>query len=502
MKVEQAKSKEKLARAINEIKSSRPIAEERINVVHLTPFPIFDLNFFGQMVMSVMFCRYSKISEAGLNNVFLVTRRIEERVPYGIELDEWVKIQNNMARLIGARMVFVGSSESDFLKSLHEMLIPGKTLLKTIFAGDNSLAKELVECESLATHTEALPKLMIELNVDADFALKRDKSNRRRFRKVVEKGAIMLAVSDEVAESYRKIVPDAGITVVRNGVDTCVYHLFPEMDRKAALESIGVGKGRKVVSFVARPDCYKGWQFVSHVLRHFEKIKRDDVAFIFAFSPTYSNQGCSSNKEKVDRVDRVKELFSGLKFLSSKGLINVVIDVSKYFHFDVDVFKMLNSTLCEKEVYDAKKELEENLNSNTFPLYPWYAGLMFIPVQGVSDILLHPSIHEAYGLAVREASMCGSYVVCSKTGALPSLIKEGENGTLVPIPEEVKSNRTRLDESLINDIGDKFLEALNRALLVELNRQEIYLKSDPENDNYVDTFAKTVKFIREGWKNA
>ena len=49
-----------------------------------------------------------------------------------------------------------------------------------------------------------------------------------------------------------------------------------------------------------------------------------------------------------------------------------------------------------------------------------------------ADVLLHPSVCEAFGVAVIEAQAMGLPVVCSDAGGLPENVAEGETGFIVP----------------------------------------------------------------------
>ena len=54
------------------------------------------------------------------------------------------------------------------------------------------------------------------------------------------------------------------------------------------------------------------------------------------------------------------------------------------------------------------------------------------------DLYVHPSLKEAFGLAVVEAMVMGKAVVATTTGGLPEVVAQGETGLLVP-PGDVES---------------------------------------------------------------
>ncbi len=49
-----------------------------------------------------------------------------------------------------------------------------------------------------------------------------------------------------------------------------------------------------------------------------------------------------------------------------------------------------------------------------------------------ADICVLPSYYESFGLAALEASACGTPVVATRVGGLPSVVKDGETGYLIP----------------------------------------------------------------------
>lgn len=49
-----------------------------------------------------------------------------------------------------------------------------------------------------------------------------------------------------------------------------------------------------------------------------------------------------------------------------------------------------------------------------------------------ADVCVFPSYYESFGLAALESMACGTPVVASRVGGLPSIIREGETGYLIP----------------------------------------------------------------------
>ncbi|MEE4357951.1 MAG: glycosyltransferase family 4 protein [Desulfococcaceae bacterium] len=62
----------------------------------------------------------------------------------------------------------------------------------------------------------------------------------------------------------------------------------------------------------------------------------------------------------------------------------------------------------------------------------------------MADILVLPSLNEGMGRVLVEAMAAGKAIVASRTGGIPSLIREGENGLLVP-----PGNAEKLGQALI-----------------------------------------------------
>lgn len=56
-----------------------------------------------------------------------------------------------------------------------------------------------------------------------------------------------------------------------------------------------------------------------------------------------------------------------------------------------------------------------------------------IELLSISDLCLLPSEKESFGLVALEAMACGVPVVATKTGGLPEVVRDGDNGYLLPV---------------------------------------------------------------------
>lgn len=63
-----------------------------------------------------------------------------------------------------------------------------------------------------------------------------------------------------------------------------------------------------------------------------------------------------------------------------------------------------------------------------------------------ADVVVVPSHYESFGLSAAEALACGTPVIASKVGGLPTIVREGENGFLIPwrCPEAFAERMNRL----------------------------------------------------------
>lgn len=52
-----------------------------------------------------------------------------------------------------------------------------------------------------------------------------------------------------------------------------------------------------------------------------------------------------------------------------------------------------------------------------------------------SDVYIHPSYHESFGLSLVEAEMCGLPIIASNVDSIPEIVQDGTSGILVPVKD-------------------------------------------------------------------
>jgi teichuronic acid biosynthesis glycosyltransferase TuaC len=93
---------------------------------------------------------------------------------------------------------------------------------------------------------------------------------RRRLRSILPRAARVVAVSRSLAERARELgVPPERIEVVRNGVDTELFH---PRDRGQARAALGLPPGARVITYVGRLEQEKG---VGDLLAAFSSVHRE-----------------------------------------------------------------------------------------------------------------------------------------------------------------------------------------------------------------------------------
>ncbi len=208
--------------------------------------------------------------------------------------------------------------------------------------------------------------------------------------------------------------------VVRNGIDPHIYNIKDEKEIAEARRELGFSSMLdKVVSFVGRMDRIKGSDYLLKVLEYFEGSRK----------PEDSGVGFVIGTSHVLNVAQASKPFKGLlrmKRLISEDRLKVVLDISKYTRGDPrfrnDVCSLLESFASGNGLGSALED----------PLFrKLYGGMTNNPVQTISDIYLHPSRSEAFGLAVLEGVFGGAYVISTPVGGIPEIIVDKRLGRLI-----------------------------------------------------------------------
>lgn len=66
-----------------------------------------------------------------------------------------------------------------------------------------------------------------------------------------------------------------------------------------------------------------------------------------------------------------------------------------------------------------------------------------------SNVLVHPTYHEGFGLSLVEAEMCELPIIASNVGSIPEIVQDGVSGILVP-PKNSKALAKAMDRILSN----------------------------------------------------
>ena len=184
---------------------------------------------------------------------------------------------------------------------------------------------------------------------------------------------------------------------VSNGVDTAIF--FPQPDRERLKERHGCA-GKRVFLCPRRWAPTKGVIYLARALRHLSGTALRDSVFLFAGNETPG-----------------------------------------YGQYQHSVRQELSAAACEVRVLG-------NLDHARLAEF-----------MNISEACIIPSLMEATSLACLEAMACATPVIGTRTGGLLELIRDGENGWLVPMRDE---------KALATKIGDVL--ALAPARLEQMGR--------------------------------
>lgn len=132
--------------------------------------------------------------------------------------------------------------------------------------------------------------------------------------------------------------------------------------------------------------------------------------------------GVVDSYKSTNRRDDALVLVSTSRLVKAKGIGELI-----------DAFKLIDSTavtlrLCgDGPDADYFKSLADGVKNIEF------LGHVddVIGVLRDSDVLIHPSYHEGFGLSLVEAEMCALPIIACRVGSIPEIVKDGANGILI-----------------------------------------------------------------------
>lgn len=217
-------------------------------------------------------------------------------------------------------------------------------------------------------------------------------------RTAIEAADAVIAVSsgmrDDVLTTYPALDPSR-VHVVRNGIDTDVWHPAPPAPAGSVLEELGVDLSRPIVAFVGRITRQKG---VAHL-----------VAAAHHFSPDAQLVLCAGAPDTPEIAAEVTEAVQNLS-------------------------RQRTGVFWVREMLPIGK-IREILSAAT--------------------VFVCPSVYEPLGIVNLEAMACATAVVASDVGGIPEVVTDGETGLLAHYAaDDALGFETRLADAVNALIAD------------------------------------------------
>lgn len=174
------------------------------------------------------------------------------------------------------------------------------------------------------------------------------------------------------------------------------------------------------------------------------------------------------------------EISEEMKKLENKTVIGAVarLETTKGVHFLLEAFAKINREYPSTHLIvigAGSKEAELKVLAEKLDIMPWVTFTGYR--QNVHQYLRYftifviPSLHEAHPLVLMEAMGHGKPIVATTVGGIPEVIKDGENGLLVPPGDagglEKAIGRLLKDNDLQKELGENARRVYEREFTVE-----------------------------------
>ncbi len=217
-------------------------------------------------------------------------------------------------------------------------------------------------------------------------------------RTAVEAANAVIAVSAGMREDVLRVYPGldpSRVHVVKNGIDTEVWHPVSAEPDESVLAELGVDPGRPIVAFVGRITRQKG---VAHL-----------VAAAHRFSPDIQLVLCAG---APDTPEIAAEVAGAVQQLSAA-------------------------------------------RPGVFWVQEMLAGPKIREILSAATVFVCPSVYEPLGIVNLEAMACATAVVASDVGGIPEVVADGTTGTLVHYdadePQEFEAGLAAAVNALVAD---------------------------------------------------
>lgn len=204
-----------------------------------------------------------------------------------------------------------------------------------------------------------------------------------------------------------------------------------------------------------------------------------------------------SSKKNRWRTSSKKILISPHRPDAAKGHFEAIQVTSNLLKRGMDCILRIPKQdffMTRPNFYDKLSEYaHEHIGSDNFILDSWIDSGSMSQYYDAADLTLAlGSAQEGFGAVIVESITCGTPVLATRRGAIPTLVPEGSGLFLIDIDEQATEKTTNLIASIIT----RQLPSLDESL--EIGRQYICFHYDEKNmtQRYLDLISKVIDPIQ------